>query len=273
MCRTWEYASMTIVTWPGVSRNSIGYGWFIMPGKPGGRQLADSLSPAGVAASALAFAAYSGVREGCGRGARARGAAGAAPRPATRGGPPIMTSQTPVKSGSLARAVQSSAVGGLRVNFSAAMSGAAAKKAANNAGRTRRVHFITEQPLCKSVLSAIVSDSLPQPLAHGLGDGSRLFQGRHMAALGHDDDFGAFDRTSHHVVSGGRAPAIFASGQKQRGTADLREQRRGIGTGKQCVHLRFEHIRSLTLEHADYRFYQGDIRETGWSDHALDPLQ
>src|SRR3954468_16398312 len=100
----------------------------MMPGMPGGRQLAESLSSARRDTSSWRFAAYAGVN--CGpagapparpasapppRGAAPPGAPpwGAAPRaaPAGAGGRPA--SHTPLKSGSFAMAAQSAAVGAL----------------------------------------------------------------------------------------------------------------------------------------------------------------
>ena len=116
----------------------------MIPGKPGGRQLAvRRASSARAACVASALAAYSGVREGPARPGPPRpphgppgllvrclhdpevaapGAPGPfaapAPRPPARPPPPPNpTSQTPVKSGSLASAVQSAAVGALRATF------------------------------------------------------------------------------------------------------------------------------------------------------------
>ena len=76
-----------------------------MPGMPGGKQFAVSLSSAPLARAASLFAAYSGVRDG---------PAGAPPLPRPPPPPPDC-SQTPVKSGSFAIAVQSAAVGGFGV--------------------------------------------------------------------------------------------------------------------------------------------------------------
>ena len=76
----------------------------MIPGMPGGRQLAVSLSSGGAARNAFRFASAAGVSDGL------DGAAPAAP--AER-----VASQTPVKSGSLASAAQSAAVGALGVNF------------------------------------------------------------------------------------------------------------------------------------------------------------
>src|SRR5262245_38110328 len=115
---------MTMVTLPGVSRNSIGYGWPMMPGMPGGRQLAVWLSSGGGAPAAAALmASYFGVNDGPPRPlAPAPGAApraGALPRPpagaaaAPRPPPPPPRSHTPLKSGSLERAFQSAAAGAL----------------------------------------------------------------------------------------------------------------------------------------------------------------
>src|SRR4051812_6230709 len=103
MCHTCVYASMTIVTCPGVSRNSIGYGCVMIPGSPGGRQLAASVSSGALATYAFLLASYCGVRAGP--------AGGAAPRA------PPPRSQTPVRSGNFARAAQSLAVGAFVVTF------------------------------------------------------------------------------------------------------------------------------------------------------------
>src|SRR2546425_12440315 len=101
MCRTCVYASITMVTCPGVSRNSIGYGCPIILGMPGGKQLAVSLSSGGLAKNAFFFASYSGVRSGPdGR------PAATAPRPEA-----LEISHTPLKSGNFATAAQSAAVG------------------------------------------------------------------------------------------------------------------------------------------------------------------
>src|SRR6185437_5908584 len=106
MWRVSEYASMMMVTWPGVSRNSIGYGCPMIPGMPGGRQLAVWLSCCAFDIKALLLASYSGVSESAGR----RGDR-AAPDLVARGvDPPKGISQTPVKSGSLATAAQWAAV-------------------------------------------------------------------------------------------------------------------------------------------------------------------
>src|SRR6185436_7168295 len=115
---------MTTVTLPGVSRNSIGYGWPMMPGMPGGRKLAVALSSGGgAAAAATLIASYFGVNDGPPRPrAPAPGAApraGALPRPpagaavAPRPPPPPPRSHTPLKSGNLASALHSAAVGAL----------------------------------------------------------------------------------------------------------------------------------------------------------------
>src|ERR1700682_653838 len=77
----------------------------MMPGMPAGRQLAASLSSGGAARYAFRFASYAGVSEGLCE------AAPAAPRA------PGLISQTPVKSGILASAAQSAAVGALVVTF------------------------------------------------------------------------------------------------------------------------------------------------------------
>ncbi len=71
MRRAIEYVSIRIVTRPGVNRNSIGYGWFMLPGTPGGMQFATcetKLMPARpllASWNAANFFAYSGVN--CGR--------------------------------------------------------------------------------------------------------------------------------------------------------------------------------------------------------------
>src|SRR5260370_39655056 len=100
MCRTWVYASITIVTWPGVRRNSIGYGCPMILGMPGGKQLAVSLSSGAFARNAFLFASYSGVSSG------PEGRTVDVPRPEA-----LEISQTPLKSGSFATAAQSAAVG------------------------------------------------------------------------------------------------------------------------------------------------------------------
>src|SRR5687767_669017 len=115
MRRTIEYVSMRMVTRPGVNRNSIGYGWFMLPGTPGGMQFATcetKLMPARpllASWNAANFFAYSGVN--CGRLGGGGGgggvalpaaapvdpAAGAGGRAAMRAG-----SHTPEKSGRFA---------------------------------------------------------------------------------------------------------------------------------------------------------------------------
>src|SRR5437773_4315871 len=83
----------------------------MIPGIPGGRQLAVSLSSRPAARIASLLAAYAGVSDGpAGAPAPRLPAAGAAPRFPP---PPKPTSQTPVKSGSLAMASQSATVGAL----------------------------------------------------------------------------------------------------------------------------------------------------------------
>src|ERR1700676_2238652 len=92
----------------------------MIPGMPGGRQLADGLSSALAAwrASSFALAAYSGVSAGDAAGLRL--SPRAAPRaPAPRAAPRGI-SQTPVKSASFARAAQSAGVGALSAGFGAA---------------------------------------------------------------------------------------------------------------------------------------------------------
>src|SRR5215831_1612216 len=80
----------------------------MMLGMPGGRQLADGLSSGlGWLASSWALAAYAGVSEG------------AVIPPVTPPAPGGATSQTPLKSGSFARAAQSAAAGAGRVAFCA----------------------------------------------------------------------------------------------------------------------------------------------------------
>ena len=71
----------------------------------------------------------------------------------------MTTSHTPVKSGSLASASQSAAVGGLRTNFSAATSGPAASEAAKPRNRSRRVLRIP------SPLQIIPGPAVPKPLS------------------------------------------------------------------------------------------------------------
>src|SRR5947207_13992774 len=100
----------------------------MIPGIPGGKQLAVSLSSGALASNAFFLAAYSGVSDGpaakprprplaaalapprCSPGPagppRPSGAAGAAPR---GGGPPHEISHTPVKSGSFAMRALSAA--------------------------------------------------------------------------------------------------------------------------------------------------------------------
>src|SRR6266498_2583902 len=74
----------------------------MMPGMPGGRQFAVWLSSGAAASNAFFFSAYSGVRDG--------------PDGRPRGPAPSVTSHTPLKSGSLARAAQSAAAGAFRGN-------------------------------------------------------------------------------------------------------------------------------------------------------------
>src|SRR5208282_5827167 len=112
----------------------------MMPGMPGGRQFAEGLSSGAFASKAFTLAAYSGVRGRWGRPGK----------PTTRGvppdalaagdGPPIGTSQTPVKSGNLASAAQSAAVGAGRLKVWAAV---AETNAAEASATTRpRRHFL-----------------------------------------------------------------------------------------------------------------------------------
>src|SRR5215471_15194304 len=99
----------------------------MMAGMPGGKQFAVSFSSArGV--GAFAFAAYAGVRDGADGTAPRPAPPGAAPRPPPR--PPGAVSQTPLKSGSLAIADQSAAVGAFRTGFWAAANGANSNEAA-----------------------------------------------------------------------------------------------------------------------------------------------
>src|SRR5579883_518497 len=90
MCRTCVYASLMIVTWPGVRRNSSGYGWFMIAGKPGGKQFAVGPSALSRGVEA-ALAAYSGVSDGPATAPRPRPPALAPPCPpagvAPRGAP------------------------------------------------------------------------------------------------------------------------------------------------------------------------------------------
>src|SRR5215831_15884919 len=116
-----------MVTLPGVMRISIGYGWPIIAGMPGGKQLAVSFSSAR-GCGVLAFAAYAGVRDGAAGTAPRPAAPGAVPRPAPL--PPGAVSQTPLKSGSLAIADQSAAVGAFRTGFWPAANGANTNEAA-----------------------------------------------------------------------------------------------------------------------------------------------
>src|SRR5215475_7010156 len=83
----------------------------MMPGMPGGRQLAAWLSSGALASRACRFAAYAAVS--CGP---AGGPPALPPRPPPAPRPPAgpkPTSHTPVKSGSFASADQSAAVGGV----------------------------------------------------------------------------------------------------------------------------------------------------------------
>src|ERR1700722_9495195 len=128
----------------------------MIPGMPGGRQLAVRFSSGGgPAGCSLALAAYAGVSEGpAARPAPPRpparpagAAAGAGPLAAVAAlppPPPKPTSQTPVKSGSFASAVQSSAAGALRGTFWATAADPSAIAAARNAKRIRRVLFILQ---------------------------------------------------------------------------------------------------------------------------------
>src|SRR4029450_1113426 len=96
-------ASLTIVTLPGVRRNSYGYGCPMIAGIPVGRQLAASVSSKLRASSSRFFAAYAGVSSGAG------GGPATGPRPPR---PTVGASQTPVRSGSFPSAAQSAATGG-----------------------------------------------------------------------------------------------------------------------------------------------------------------
>src|ERR1700722_14204586 len=135
----------------------------MMPGMPGGRQLAEGPSSGGLAMAAALFAAYSAVRNGpdprpgsgpAGPPLRAgvvgklvprlsAGAPARAPR-AWEAEPRGPVSQTPVKSGSLPIAAQSAAVGG-RVTFCAIAtepSVAEASEAATNPNRLLGLLFM-----------------------------------------------------------------------------------------------------------------------------------
>src|ERR1700730_16316397 len=101
----------------------------MMPGIPGGRQLAAGPSSGGLARAAALFAAYSAVR------------AGADPRPAPRPPRPPRgaVSQTPVKSGSLARAAQSAAAGALVVMLCATATEPSAAEASEAAASAKKI--------------------------------------------------------------------------------------------------------------------------------------
>ena len=138
---------MTIVTLPGVSRNSIGYGCPMMPGMPGGTQLAVSLSSRPSDCSSFRFAAAAGVSDGpCG-----------APRPRPPPPPPGPISQTPVKSGSLASVDQSVAVGPAFEAVCALVTPVAIVIGSSTAAHTRRVRGVTRIDVSKR-------ESLPLPL-------------------------------------------------------------------------------------------------------------
>src|SRR6266516_6171559 len=102
----------------------------MIPGIPGGRQLAVSLSSRPLARSASLLAAYSGVSDGPEFGASPRDAPAA---------PPNGTSQTPVKSGSLARAAQSAAAGARLVGFWATATEAIAAEASTTSPNRKRM--------------------------------------------------------------------------------------------------------------------------------------
>lgn len=97
-----------------------------MPGMPGGRQFADPVSCGALASKAFTLAAHSGVRGRCGRGGKPVRAEGVLLDELLRAGPPSGTSQTPVKSGNLASADQSAAVGAGFVKLWAAAADASA---------------------------------------------------------------------------------------------------------------------------------------------------
>ena len=172
----------------------------MMPGRPGGKQFAAD-SSGGAPGCALALAAYSGVSEGPGpRSApRPRPAPAAEPRPA--GGaparppalgfgeaaprpppPPNGVSHTPVKSGSLAIAAQSSALGAACVNFCADAGPLLARQAANDANTTFRRFVIDILPTvaCSSTRLYYqsppfdTSDLAPQRNAYPAGPGRCL---------------------------------------------------------------------------------------------------
>src|SRR5579864_1125482 len=116
----------------------------MIAGMPGGRQLAVRLSSAFAAwrTWAWALAAYSGVREGLAAApdtprapGRAAGAAPGAPRPVPPPPPPKAVSQTPLKSGSLAKAAHSAGVGAWRVTFWAHAAGPQVSEAAKSPKR------------------------------------------------------------------------------------------------------------------------------------------
>src|SRR2546422_11733482 len=108
----------------------------MMPGIPAGRQLAASVSSGAAARYAFLFASDAGVSDGL------DGGAAAAPRE------PGLTSHTPVKSGSFARAAQSAAVGALGVNFWAR----AISLDTPNSPQTRTMGAIAERCFVMSLL-------------------------------------------------------------------------------------------------------------------------
>src|ERR1700681_2877560 len=107
----------------------------MMPGIPGGRQLAAGPSSGGLARAAALLAAYSAVRAG----------PDSRPAPEPPRPPRGPVSQTPVKSGSLPVAAQSAAAGVLRVKLCAIAtesSAADTSEAAANPDRILSILFM-----------------------------------------------------------------------------------------------------------------------------------